>query len=101
GPEGEVAGGVLVDERRQEDRVEPADPSLAVDERDLAEPRRALVDGRPSAQRLGVRLRVDLDCAAALEPHREAADERALDVERLRRADDAVDALRVWRGPHL
>jgi hypothetical protein len=37
-PDGDVAGGVLVEQRVEEDGVERADAALAVDERDLAEP---------------------------------------------------------------
>ena len=40
-----MARGVLVEQRVVEDRAERADPALAVDERDLAEPGGAVVDG--------------------------------------------------------
>ena len=72
-----MARGVLVEERREERAPELADAALAVDERDLAEPRRALVDGAAPAQRVGVRVGVDLDRAAAVEPHAQPGHERA------------------------
>ena len=43
--ERDVARRVLVEERVEEDRVERTDPALAVDERELAEARGALVRG--------------------------------------------------------
>ena len=56
---------------------------------------------RSAAQRVGVRVGVDLDCAAALEADAQARDERAGDVERLRRGDDALRPLRVGRRVDL
>src|SRR5919204_818648 len=81
--ERDVAGGVLVEERVREDGVELADPALAVDERDLAEPSSALVDSGPAAQRIRVLVGVDRDGAPALEAHDEPANESAFDVEGL------------------
>ena len=49
--EGDVARGVLVDQRVVEDRAERADPALAVDERELAEPGRARRRSRTCALR--------------------------------------------------
>ena len=56
-PERDVAGRVLVEERIQEDRVQLPDAPLAVDERELPEPRRSLVDRRAPAQRRAARSR--------------------------------------------
>ena len=58
--ERDVAGGVLVEQRVVEDGAERPDPPLAVDERELAEPERAVVDRQLRAQRLDVLVRVDL-----------------------------------------
>src|SRR5262249_50673500 len=88
-------------QRHEEGAAELPDAAVAVDERDLAEPRRARVGGAALPQRVGVRVRVDLHRATALETDAEAGDERALDVERLRRGDDAVDPLRVGRRVDL
>src|SRR5439155_27345072 len=77
------------------------DPSLTVDERELAEPRRALVLRAPGAQNVGARLRFDLDDASRLEADAQAAHDRAAYVERLRRRDDTVGALRVRCGEDL
>src|SRR5207253_10135967 len=63
----DVAGRVLVDQRRAEDRPEPADPAFAIDERDLAESCRSVVDPEVGARRLGSDVRVDLDRASVLE----------------------------------
>src|SRR4051794_6237426 len=71
-PERDVRGRVLVEERVVEHGVERPDPPLAVDERELAEPRRALVELHLRAQRLAVLVGVDLDGAAVLEPDAEA-----------------------------
>ncbi len=95
-PERDVARGVLVEERVEEDASRLPDASRAVDERDLAEARRTVVDRRSRPEHLGVLLGVDLDRPAALEPHPEAADDGAGDVERLRGRDDAVDAAGIW-----
>ena len=54
---GDVAGGVLVEQRREERDPGAADARLAVDERDLAEVRRALVHGDLRADDLGRRRR--------------------------------------------
>ena len=99
--EREVAGGVLVEQRVEVGDPRFADASLAVDERELAEPRRALVLRAARAQRVGARLGVDLDHAARLEPHAQPAHDGAAHVERLRRRDDAVRALRIGRGEDL
>ena len=52
--ERDVAGGVLVEERVEEDRLQRPDPPAPVDERELAEPRCPLVlrDGRPQGLRV-------------------------------------------------
>ena len=67
-PERDVAGSVLVEQRVVEDRPERADAALAVDQRELAETKRALVGREARAQRFGVLVGVDLDRLAALEP---------------------------------
>ena len=76
--ERDVARRVLVEQRVVEDGPERADPSLPVDERELPEPRGALVDCARARERLAVLVGVDLDRAAALEAHPEAADDRAV-----------------------
>ncbi len=101
GAERDVRRGVLVEERVVEDEPGPPDARGAVDERDLAEPRGAVVGRGVRPHQLLAVVRADLDGAAALEAHLEPADDRALDLERVGRADDAVDAARVGRREHL
>ena len=62
---------------------------------------RAVVDGAAGLQRLGVRVRVDLHCAPVLEPDAQARDERAGDVERLRRGHDSARPLGIGRRVDL
>src|SRR6266511_2203159 len=101
GAERDVTRRVLVEERVVEDGVERPDPAFPVDEGQLAEANAALVllDQRP--QSLGAPLRVDLHRTTALEAHREAVDDPALRVQRLRRAHRPVHALRIRRREHL
>src|SRR5262249_41700126 len=100
--EGDVTRGVLVEQRVVEDRAERPDPALAVDERELAEPSRALVRRRTRPQRLDVLVRVDLERATPFEADAEAADERRVSQnEWLGRRDMAVDPLRVGCGEDL
>ena len=101
-PEGEVARGVLVEQRVEEDRAGLADPTLAIDERELAEARRALVLGASRAHRVGSLVGVDLHGASALEADA-AARERPC---RARSSgfvadDDPVGTQRVGRGEDL
>ena len=99
--ERDVAGGVLVDERVVEDRLERPDPALLVDERELAQPRRAVVlrDRRP--ERVGADVGVGLDRSPALELDPDAVHVRAEELERHRRGDVAVDPLGVGRREDL
>src|SRR5262249_24776093 len=100
--ERDVTRRVLVEERVVEDGAERADASVPVHERELAEPRRAVVAIGLRPERAGVLVRVDLDRAAALEPHPEPADDGAVAKdERLRRRDVPVDAVRVGRREDL
>ena len=82
-----------VDQRVVEDRLQRPDPALLVDERDLAEPRRPVVlgDGRP--QRVGADVGVRLHGTAALELDANALHVGAVELERHRRRDVAVDPL--------
>jgi hypothetical protein len=100
-PERDVAGRVLVEEGVEEDRVQRPDAPRAVDERHLAQPRGALVAAGVGAQDLGVLLGVDPHRAPARELDLEPPDDRAADHERLGRADDPVDALRIGRREDL
>src|SRR6185437_7822315 len=95
--EGDVAGRVLVEQRVVEDRVERADPPARVDEGELAEAAGALVALRIRLEHVAVLFGVDRGHPAALEAHLEAAHDRAGELARLGRADDAVDPLRVGR----
>ena len=91
--ERDVRRRVLVEQRVVEDGAERPDAALAVDERELAEPGGALVERREAAERAAVLVGVDLDRAAALEAHAQAADDRAVaEHERLRRGDVPVGA---------
>ena len=72
--ERDVGRGVLVEERVVEDEPGLADARGPVDERDLAEPRRAVVGRDVRPDQLLALVGVDLDGAAALEADPEAAD---------------------------
>ena len=73
-----------------------------VDQRELAQPERAVVDGELRAQRVGARVGGDLDGAAALEADAQPADDRAVaQHERLRARDVALGARRVGRREDL
>ena len=72
-----------------------ADARVGVDERDLAEAGGAVVDRDVRPHQLLALVGADLDGAAALEAHLEAAHDRALDLQRVRRAHRAVDAAGV------
>ena len=93
--ERDVAGGVLVEQRVVEDRLERADPALAVDERELAEPRGAVVLRERRPEGVGALVGVDLDRAAALELDADPVHVGAEELERHRRGDVAVDPRRV------
>ena len=95
GAECDVARRVLVEQRVEEHRLERADPPVAVDERDLPEPRAAVVLRAGVAQRVGVVVRVDLDRAPALELDPDPVEDRAVELERHRRAHVAVDPERI------
>ena len=88
--ERDVARGVLVEQRVEERRPGGPDAPLAVDERDLAEARGALVLAGVAAQHVGVLAGVDAHRAPARELDLEVADDRAADDERLGRAGDAL-----------
>src|SRR5829696_186161 len=94
--DGDVAGRVLVEQRVVEDGAELADAALVVDERDLAEPGRALVALDDGAHDVLRRVGVDLHGAAALEAHAQVADHRAVDQhKRHRRGEVALGAAGV------
>ena len=59
--ERDVADGVLVEQRLEERRAQPADTALTVDERYLTEPRRAVVEGGTAAHDLFALVGGDLD----------------------------------------
>ena len=100
--ERDVAGGVLVEQRVVEDRVERSDAALGVDQRDLAEAGGALVALADRAHGLVGGVGVDLDRAAALEADAQPAHDRPVrQHERLGRGDVAVDARRIGRGEDL
>ena len=91
---GDVARGVLVEERVEEDDPGLADARVAVDERDLAEEARPLVGRHLLAHGVGAGLRAHLDDLAPLEAQLEAAHDRAAEGERERRAHVALGAAR-------
>ena len=80
---------------------ERADPALAVDERELAEPGRAVVLRRDRAQRVRVSSASIADGPAALELDAQPSIDRAVELERPRRAHVPVDAQRVGRREDL
>ena len=101
-PEGDVRRGVLVEERAPEGQPAPADTRRLVDERDLAEVGRAVVQRhlRPDLVLAGRRLH--LRDPAAGEGHLEVAHDRPADQdERLRRADMPLGPAPVRRREHL
>jgi hypothetical protein len=100
-PERDVRRGVLVDQRVEEDRLERADAALAVDERDLAQPSRAVVGRGGRAKCVGALFRVDRDGAPSGELDADAGDDRAGQLEWHRRAHVAVDALGIGRREGL
>src|SRR5436309_2591621 len=98
-----MAGGVLVEQRVVEDRLERSDPPFAVDQRELAEPRAAAVLRQERPQCLGARVgvRLDLHGTTPLETNGEPFDDPALRVQRLGGANDSFDTLRVRRREYL
>ena len=92
-----MARRVLVEERVEEDGAGPADAALAVDERDLAEPRRAFVLRAAGAQRVGACRPRSRPPGRPRSGRGGPSTTRAADVERLRRGDDAVGAQRIGR----
>src|SRR5690348_15512549 len=78
GAERDVACRVLVQKRVVEVRAERADAPLPIDERELAEPERALIDLEERRQRVAVRVGIDLDRLAVLEAHAQATHDRAV-----------------------
>src|SRR5438128_685828 len=78
----------LDEQRLVEHGAELADAALAVDERDLAEADRAVVELQSPPHDLRALLRVDRHGAAAFEPDLEPADDRPVEKdERPRRTD--------------
>ena len=96
-----MAGGVLVEQCVEEDRARLADPALAVDERDLAEPCGAIVLGDTRTQRVRVLVGVDLNGAPSLEANAQASHDRPIDVERLGRRHNTLGPRRIGRREHL
>ena len=84
-----------------EDDAGGAHAGRPVDERDLAEPRGALVGRVLRAHELDAGVGRDLDDAPALERDDEPLDDALAQHERAREPDDAVGAAVVGRGEHL
>ena len=101
GAVGDVAARVLVEERVQEDQARAPDARVAVDERDLAEHRRAVVGAHLLADDVHARARLHLDRSAALEAHLEVADDVARERQRLGRANGSLGAAAVGSREHL
>src|SRR5713226_3627340 len=96
--ERDMARGVLVEQRVVEDGTERPDAALPVDERELAEPERAVVDRQLRAECLTVLVRLDRHGDTVLERHSEPADDRPVaQDERLCRGYAPRTALRVGR----
>ncbi len=87
--EGDVRGGVLVEQRREVRPAGRADARGAVDERELAEARRAAVAREVAGEELAIALVVGLDAhqPPALELARDALDHAARERERPRAAE--------------
>ncbi len=100
-PVGDVAGGVLVEERVEEDDPRLADPGLAVDECDLAEVRRALVGAHLLPHDIRAARCGHVGHAPALESHREIGHDLAVHGQGHRRADDALGAKPMRGREHL
>jgi AraC-like DNA-binding protein len=77
-PEGDVARRVLVEQRVAEQQPRGRDGRGVRHQRDLAEPRRALIRREHLAQHLGAAGGIGLDDAPALEAHGDVLDQRAL-----------------------
>jgi hypothetical protein len=99
--QGDVAGRVLVQQRVVEDRVQGADAALTVHQRDLAQPRGALVALDHGPHRVGARLGVDAHRAARAELDLQAADDRPRQRQRLGRSHHAVHPGGVGGGERL
>ena len=100
--ERDVARCVLVQQRVVENSVERADPPFAVDEGELTEPARTLVDFAEATQRLCVLVGIDLDRNAIFKANSEPADDRpVVEDERLRRGDMPARATRIRRCEDL
>src|SRR4051794_17971003 len=98
---GDVAGGVLVEQRAVEEGARLADPRLLRDERELAEPVGVLDVREVAADDVGARLGVDLHDPAVLEAEFEATDELTAEAERHARTNRSLRAARVGGGEDL
>src|SRR5215471_5042830 len=100
-PVGDVTGRVLVEEGVVEERVGLADPRLAGDESELAEPVGVLHRRELAANEICTLLGIDPDDAAGLERELEAANDLTVEHEGERRADRALGPTAVGSGEDL
>ena len=84
GAPGDVAGGVLVEQRLLEDDVEPAHPRRGIDQRHLAQAPGAGVFVQAGAHHVGVGVGGHLDDEAVGEAQRKAGDQHAVHRDRPR-----------------
>ena len=97
----DVAGGVLVEQRIEEQKAALRDRRGMRHQRDLAEAARAFVAVEHFVQDVLAALCLRFDNAPAFKADRDAVDQRALIGERLGARDMAVDPARMGRGEDL
>src|ERR1700733_5570685 len=100
-PERDVAGGVLVEQRVEEQEAALRDRRGVRHQRDLAKAARALVAVEHFVQNVLTARGLRFDDASALKADCDVVDERPLIGERLGARDMAVDATRMGRRKHL
>src|ERR1700679_2357256 len=97
-PKRDVAGGVLVEQRVEEQKPALRDRRRVRNQRDLAEATRALLAVEHFVQDVFAARGLRLDNASRFKADRDVVDQRALIGERLGARDMAVDPARMRRG---
>ena len=96
--ERDVGGGILVEQRVEEQQATRRDRRGMRHQRHFAEPARAFIGIEHLVQHLCAARRLGLDDAPLLELHRDVVDQRALIGQRLRADDMPADSAAMRRG---